>query len=137
MSKLRKYWTLAANQENSDAHRNLGLMWDNGWGVEASPEKARVCWEKAIALGNEEANQDIIKLNNWEEQRNILEEREQARINLIELKDYQEAHQELLAVVTKELEEEEFSPSSSPLVTPFQSPLVSPSSSPLPLLPMV
>ena len=77
--EMRKYWTLAANQENADAQRNLGLMWDNGWGVEASPEKARVCWEKAIALGNEEANQDIIKLNDWEEQRK--KEREQARIN--------------------------------------------------------
>ena len=50
-----EFYTLAANQGQSDAQYNLGVYYYNGTCVEQSYSKARELWTKAAFKGDEKA----------------------------------------------------------------------------------
>jgi TPR repeat protein len=41
---------------------NLGILYENGWGVVQDKAQARAWFEKAAARGNDEAKLDLTKL---------------------------------------------------------------------------
>lgn len=61
-SNALKIWTELANQDNVLAQTNLGILYENGWGVEKDYQQAYLWYKKAAAKGEMNAQHNLASL---------------------------------------------------------------------------
>lgn len=61
-SQAIKIWTPLAEQNNLLAQSNLGVLYENGWGVSKDYKKALYWYEKAAEKGQSEAQHNLASL---------------------------------------------------------------------------